>query len=255
MGGSIASGANVETSRDDSGAVPGFFVTFEGIDGSGKTTVSKAVADRLRERGEDVVWTAEPTDTWLGDAVRRGYEVDAGPFVEAFLFLADRAAHTEEIRRHVAAGRTVVCDRYADSTLAYQGARLEGRIEDPIRFLRRLGAPYTLTPDLTLLLRVPPALGLRRLRGRRRRVPFERAPFLRRVDRNYRGLARAKRFVTVDATRPVDDVVAAGIVAIDARREARSRARSSGRRAPRGKRGRTGSRRRGSPSGARRGTP
>ena len=107
------------------------FVTFEGIDGSGKTTVARLVADRLAEKGERVFLTAEPTKAWLGDAVRRSYEDDVGGLAESFLFLADRAAHQEEIRIHLDSGEIVLCDRYLDSTYAYQGARLEGIVPDP----------------------------------------------------------------------------------------------------------------------------
>src|SRR6266545_7485707 len=102
------------------------FVTFEGIDGAGKTTVSRLVGDSFRSAGARVFLTTEPTATWLGDAVRRGYDDDVGPIAESFLFLADRAAHINEIRTHLENGELVLCDRYADSTYAYQGARLEG---------------------------------------------------------------------------------------------------------------------------------
>jgi len=91
------------------------FVTFEGIDGSGKTTVSRLVAESLRAKGHTVYLTSEPTTTWLGDAVRHAYADDVGAIAESFLFLADRAAHLTDIRAHLQKGELVLCDRYADS--------------------------------------------------------------------------------------------------------------------------------------------
>ena len=128
------------------------FVTFEGIDGAGKTTVSRLVMESLRAKGHAVFLTSEPTKTWLGDAVRRAYDVDVGAITESFLFLADRAAHVDEIRSHLEKGELVLCDRYADSTYAYQGVRLQGIVADPIRFLQRASEGWTLEPDLTILL-------------------------------------------------------------------------------------------------------
>lgn len=193
------------------------FVTFEGIDGSGKTTVARSVYETLRSRGERTFLTAEPTKGWLGDAVRRSYEDDLGPFVESFLFLADRALHQFEIRRRLADGELVLCDRYADSTYAYQGARLEGVVEDPIGFLRRASEPWLLRPDLTILLRVPPEIGLGRIRGRSRKIRFEDPALLAKVAANYDALAKEKGFIVLDGTRPVDAVAAEAIAVIEKR--------------------------------------
>jgi len=193
------------------------FVTFEGIDGSGKTTVSRLVAKSLEERGERVFWTGEPTRQWTGEAVRRSYADDVGPLAESFLFLADRAAHQEEIRRHLAAGDLVLCDRYADSTYAYQGARLRGVVAQPIPFLRRMTEPWLLPPDLTLLLRIPAALGLRRIADRPEKVRFEELAFLRRVARNYDSVAKGRRFVVLDARGPAETVAQEAIEVVDRR--------------------------------------
>jgi len=132
------------------------FVTFEGIDGSGKSTVSRLVAESLEKRGERVFLTGEPTHSWLGDAIRRAYHDDVGPLAESFLFLADRAAHLEEIRAHLVRGELVLCDRYADSTYAYQAARLEGVVDKPMAFLQGISEPWVVPPDLTILLRISP---------------------------------------------------------------------------------------------------
>ena len=203
--------------------VRGRFITFEGIDGSGKTTIVHRIEPELRKRGYTAVLTSEPTRTWLGDAVRKSYEDDVGPVAETFLFLADRARHTDEIRTWLRAGAIVVSDRYADSTYAYQGARLEGIVKDPIRWLQRVSAPAVLEPDLTILLEVPPRLGLRRIAGRKRKVRFEKEGFLTRVAKNYDRLARSPRFARVDGTRPAAEVARDAIAVIDRRLDLRSR--------------------------------
>ena len=204
------------------------FVTFEGIDGSGKTTVSRRVAGELRARGTKVFWTGEPTRAWTGEAVRRSYADDVGPLAESFLFLADRAAHQEEIRRHLARGELVVCDRFADSTYAYQGARLEGIVPRPIPFLRGISEPWLLPPDLTLLLRIPAELGLRRIAARPAKIRFEQRAFLRKVARNYDTLARSRRFVVLDGRRDLGDVVRDAVAAIARRLSRRTRGITNG---------------------------
>lgn len=192
------------------------FVTFEGIDGSGKTTVSRQVADLLRRRRHTVFLTGEPTTGWLGGVVRRAVEEDVGPLAESFLFLADRAVHVTEIQAHLAGGEVVICDRYADSTYAYQGARLEGVVRDPIQFLRR-ASEWVLPPDLTFLLRVPPEIGMERIGGRAKRARFEDLSFLKKVAENYERLAGSPRYVVVDGTRPADAVAANAVDVIEKR--------------------------------------
>lgn len=193
------------------------FVTFEGIDGSGKTTVSRLVAEKLRSRGHSIFLTSEPTTGWLGAAVRRGVEEDVDPVTEAFLFLADRAAHILEIRSHMSRGELVLCDRYADSTYAYQGARLAGVLRDPVRFLQRASDPWVLPPDVTILLRIPAELGLERIKDRPNKLRFEDPHLLRKVAANYDRLAKSRRFVVVDATRPSEVVTDDAISAIEKR--------------------------------------
>ena len=193
------------------------FVTFEGIDGSGKTTVSRLVAKSLQARGRRVYLTSEPTKTWLGEAVRHAYDGDVGAVAESFLFLADRAAHLTEIRAHLERRELVLCDRYADSTYAYQGARLEGLMDNPIRFLQRASESWMLHPDLTILLRVPAELARKRIEGRPHLVRFEDLAFLKKVAANYNRLARAHRFVVIDGTRGADAVSLDAISAIQKR--------------------------------------
>lgn len=193
------------------------FVTFEGIDGSGKTTVSRVVAETLRSRGHSVFLTSEPTTGWLGEVVRRGIQEDVNVLSESFLFLADRAAHVPLIRSHVERGELVLCDRYVDSTYAYQGARLVGVVRDPVGFLKDASRGWVLPPDLTILLRVPPQLAIERIKDRPSRIRFEDLALLRRVAANYDRLAKARRFVVLDGTRPAEDVSENAVSAIERR--------------------------------------
>ena len=197
--------------------VRGRFITFEGIDGSGKTTIARRVTAILRRSGHRVLLTREPTDSWLGKTVKRSYDDDVGPLAETFLFLADRAHHTADIRKWLEDGAIVVADRYQDSTFAYQGARLEGVVPDPFRWLRAVSAPAIVAPDLTILLDIPPALGLRRIASRRRKVRFETKAFLARVVANYNRLARSRRFVRIDGSRSVEDVTREAVTLISRR--------------------------------------
>lgn len=177
----------------------GWFFTFEGIDGSGKTTASQHLRQALREQ-HDVVWTKEPTDTWLGSAVERAVAEELHAPTIAFLFMADRMEHTKQIRDWMVADNVVLCDRYMDSTIAYQAVGIE-HVDDPVRWLRDLHRPFCITPDLTFLFILDPDEALSRINNPVL-SPFEHPAFLRSVQKNYRQLARGEeRFVTLDATR------------------------------------------------------
>src|SRR5438309_1340478 len=193
------------------------FVTFEGIDGSGKTTVSRLVAKSLQAQGHRVYLTSEPTRTWLGEAVRHAFDGEVGAVAESFLFLADRAAHLKEIQSHLEKRELVLCDRYADSTYAYQGARLEGVMKDPIRFLQRASEPWALRPNVTILLRISAELARKRIEGRPRLIRFEDLAFLKKVAANYDRLARSRRFVVLDGARGPEAVSLDAISAIERR--------------------------------------
>jgi len=185
----------------------GRFIVFEGIDGSGKSSITEAIASMLG--GSDVVVTGEPTDSWLGEAVRRSHREEADPLTEAFLFLADRVAHTEEIRRWLKEGKTVLCDRYYHSTVAYQGAALEGKtIFDPVDWLLDINLKIVLEPDIVFFFRVDPVIALKRVSKRGKLSKFERLEFLTKVAVNYERLAKArKNMVVVDSNRPLDKVI------------------------------------------------
>lgn len=188
----------------------GVLVTFEGVEGSGKTTQMARTGRWLRGRGYKVELTREPDGTTLGTGVRRLFERGPQPLAQVFLFLAARHQHVaEKIRPWLASGRVVLCDRYADATVAYQG-HAGGIDPATIRELNVLATGGVL-PDLTLLFDLDPAEGFRRI-GRRRRDHFERQAlaFHRRVRRGYLEIQRAepKRVRTIDASRTPAEVAA-----------------------------------------------
>ena len=172
---------------------PGMFVTFEGIDGSGKTTQAALLVEWARGHGHEVVAVREPGGTPLGERVREllldGPEMTA--WAEAALFAAARAELAERvIRPALERGAWVVCDRYVDSSLAYQGAA-RGLGIDAVRELNH-AATEGLTPDTTFVLLVDPEAALaRRAESRPDRIEREDADFVRRVDAGYRELVAA----------------------------------------------------------------
>ncbi len=187
------------------------FITLEGIDGCGKSSLTCMISKRLGEAGFRVELTAEPTGTWLGDAVRRSYTEDVSPYTEAFLFLADRAQHTEWIRERMQEGKLVISDRYSDSTVAYQAAHLHqkfgGRPSEYIWYLMAVSEPVIQKPDLTLLLDVDPEISLKRLVERPGLEKFETLGNLRLVRQNYLDIARISKHVKViDASAGIADV-------------------------------------------------
>jgi dTMP kinase len=183
------------------------FITFEGIDGSGKSTISKLVAEKLRSTGHDVVWTFEPTDSTVGKFVQECIRTQSDPYVTSFTFIADRILHCKQIQHWLNEGKIVLCDRYAESTYAYQAAQLEGSITDPLKWLQELSTGRILIPDRTFLFLIDPEASLARIQNRTELVPFERLSFLKKVHGNYLKVSQGKRFVHVDATRPIEELV------------------------------------------------
>ena len=190
------------------------FVTFEGPDGSGKTTQVARLAERLRAAGHDVIATREPGGTRIGDQVRAILHTPENrsmrPVTELLLYCASRAQLVSEvIRPHLERGGIVLSDRYADSSLAYQGY---GRGIDlaPLRAILAF-ATDGLRPDLTLLLDLDAEEGLRRRRGSGgewNRLDQEAVAFHTRVREGYLALAHAEsdRWVVIDAARGADEV-------------------------------------------------
>lgn len=198
----------------DSPARRGAFITVEGGDGAGKTTLAKSLAECLGRAGRAVRLTFEPGGTRLGRQLRSlvlDPDLDMGDWDETWLFLAARASHVEDVLKPaLRAGELVFSDRYSDSTLAYQGY---GRGLDLDR-LRRLNAEATqgLKPDLTLLLDVEAEVGLARTRARSSagdRIGDADLAFHRRVNSGFRALAaeQSERIVVIDAGRSASEVL------------------------------------------------
>lgn len=207
--------------------LPGRFVTLEGGEGAGKSTLARGLARRLEALGREVVLTREPGGSPLAERLREvilsGAARETGPFGEAILFSAARIDHLERvIRPALRRGAVVICDRFADSTRAYQGAL--GRIDRGLlRGLERVTLDGT-RPDLTIMLDLPPEAGLARAAARRGqgsvdRFESEGIGFHRRLRQAFLDIAAAEpeRCVVVDANLPADEVLALAWAAIEAR--------------------------------------
>ena len=192
----------------------GKFITFEGIDGSGKSTQLAMLARELRFLGHEVLTTREPGGTPLGEHLRAAFLETTGPvapMAELLSFAADRAQHVEHfIKPGVADGKIVISDRYADATFAYQGAG-RGFTEDQVNSVIAL-ATGGLKPDLTLFFDITPEEAIRRMADRRdakrNRMDDETEEFYSRVREAYLGIAEREpeRFVVIDASGGIDDI-------------------------------------------------
>lgn len=202
----------------------GRFITLEGGEGAGKSTLARGLADALRTRGRDIVITREPGGAPGADAIRALLvSGDAGRWSateEALLFAAARLNHlTHTIRPALARGAWVICDRYYDSTRAYQVAA-GGLALHKLETLNNLiEAP---APDLTLILDLAPGHGLKRSRGvhvGEDRFEKKDANFHERVRQEFLAIAarEPKRCVVIDAQQPAENVVAQATIAVEAR--------------------------------------
>lgn len=186
------------------------FITFEGPEGSGKSTVMQAIAARL---ARPLITTREPGGIRISEAIRElllsdDYSMDAR--TEALLFAASRRQHlVEKVQPALDAGQIVLCDRFIDSSLAYQGYARGIGVEEIMSINQFAIESYM--PDLTLYLKVPPEIGLARIMDNQRetnRLDNESLAFHQRVYDGYNDLADTyERIVTIDATQPIDEVI------------------------------------------------
>jgi dTMP kinase len=194
----------------------GKFITFEGIDGSGKSTQLRTLADELRRRGVEVVTTCEPGGTPLGRLLRQAFlesSETVAPMAELLSFAADRAQHVESlIRPALAAGQIVISDRYADATCAYQGAGRGFSVED-VKMVIAL-ATRGLVPDLTLFFDITVDEAIGRMSDRdeahtkKNRMDEETAEFYSRVRDAYLGIAAREpdRFHVIDGSNSAENI-------------------------------------------------
>jgi dTMP kinase len=205
----------------DSGAIGGTLIAFEGGEGAGKSSQIEMLAEAVQATGRTVLTTHEPGATALGRQIRRlllNSDEPISPRAEALLFAADRAQHVAAvIRPALDRGEVVITDRFVDSSLAYQGAGRTLAMEEVKRLSR--WATGELVPDLTVLLDVPPEIGL--ARAHRRQVGSTAGPGLDRLEREtlafhdrvracFRSLAESdpSRYLVLDASLPLQDLAA-----------------------------------------------
>lgn len=189
----------------------GLFITFEGPDGSGKTTQIECLKTYLAERGYQAVLTREPGGTPIGEKIREiildKNNVEMDDMTEAFLYAASRAQHVAEvILPALNEGKTVICDRFMDSSIVYQG--FGRKLGDCVRVINEI-AVRGLKPDVTFFLKLPPKMGKSRIRSEEQdRLEREKLEFHNEVFRAYEELERnePERFIPIDATGTIEGV-------------------------------------------------
>jgi len=197
----------------------GLFITFEGADGSGKTTQLKMLEEYLKSKNKDFITTRDPGGTRLGTKLREillNYDGKIAPFCELFLYLADRAQHVDEVLiPSLNNGKIVLCDRYIDSTLAYQGYA-RGLNTDEIINLNNL-VTHSLIPDLTLLFDIETGIAMKRIGDHKDRLESEAAHFHEKVRMGYLDLAKKdpERIIVIDASKSIDEVYSKVITIIN----------------------------------------
>jgi len=180
----------------------GYFIVFEGVDGGGKSTQIKMLAEYFKGRGFDVELHMEPTQGTIGSLIwsyMRSKNRSFNPETEALLFAADRIEHGKAIEKALGEGKVVISDRYLHSSLAYQGAA--GVDVEWMKCLNR----EALKPDLVLLLDIDPGNSLERVSDRDKTV-FEELVYLRKVRAEYLRYADAGELTVIDAGQPIEDV-------------------------------------------------
>ena len=183
----------------------GKLITLEGIDGTGKSSVSKM----LRTEFPDFIFTKEPTHGWIGKAVEKSIGSDTDPLAELFLFVADHAEHISRlIRPALAEGKIVISDRYSDSRYAYQGVTLSSFFENAMEWVKDVHKGWTIVPDMTILFTIDTEIAVSRCGLRGAHTKFEKIEFLKAVQENFMALAmkEPERFVVIDAGRELEIV-------------------------------------------------
>ena len=179
----------------------GKLITFEGIDGSGKTTIAKILHSKI----ENSIFTTEPTDSWLGKSVKKALEEKRDAVTIAFLFLADRNEHIKEIKKWLNEGKIVICDRFIDSTFAYQKEHI--KMDGVEEWLNWLHKPFFIKPDITFLLVIEPRKAIERIKDRKL-IVYEDEKFLEKVQENYLEIAEREkdRIVIINAEKSKEEV-------------------------------------------------
>ena len=180
----------------------GIFIVFEGIDGGGKSTQIKMLAEYFKDKGYQVEFHMEPTEGMVGSLLwtyMKSKDRSFNPETEALLFAADRIEHGKTIKQALEEGKVVISDRYLHSSLAYQGAA--GVDPDWMQSLNK----HALKPSLVILLDIDPERSLERVSDRAKTV-FEETEYLKKVRAEYLRYAEAGELMVVDSSQPIDDV-------------------------------------------------
>ncbi len=185
----------------------GFFITFEGIDGCGKSTQAKILKKNLEGLGFDVFWTKEPGGTDVGERIRDvllNFDGEIDPLTEFLLFASDRNTHIKRIIEEIGRGKIVISERFKDSSVAYQG--YGGGVS--ISFIEKVHREITLLdPDITFLLDISPRESLRRVRDLDR-IEKRGVNFLERVRNGYLILSKMypERIYVIDGSRSKEEI-------------------------------------------------
>lgn len=172
------------------------FIVFEGIDGSGKSSLIKKLDE------DEFYVTYEPTSSEIGKIADRIAGEETSPYLDMFLYLADRVSHTEEIKEMMNSGTSVLCDRYWGSTAAYQSAYDEISLD----YAEEIQRPFILEPDITILFDLDPKVALERISERKNRSKYEKSNFLNKVRKNYLELAEKHGWEVIDAEKSPENV-------------------------------------------------
>ncbi|MDG6220342.1 MAG: dTMP kinase [Candidatus Thermoplasmatota archaeon] len=176
------------------------YIVLEGIDGSGKSVISRKIAKSIPAS----VHTREPTKK-MSSTIMENKSLMA----DVLLFAADRAAHMEDVKKWLGQGKTVVSDRSLYSSMAYQGASLEeamGGVEAAMDWVLEANRPFFIRPDKVLFLDLPVETALQRVAGRGKTSRFERQRYLEKVRNNYLSISETYGFTIIDASPPIEDV-------------------------------------------------
>ena len=182
------------------------FITLEGIDGSGKTSIAKKLANFYEENGKNVFLTEEPTKLIMD--VKSLMEKDLDVFSRIFIFMADRVEHIKLIKEKISSGFIVICDRYVDSTLAYQGAILKNILngnENAYNYMMNIYRPFSLEPDKIIYLDVDPRKGIER-KDKNKREYFEKLEYLKEVRNYYIYLSKIRNYIVIDSNNSLENV-------------------------------------------------
>jgi len=181
------------------------FIVLEGIDGSGKTSISKMLKNEFEKQGKKVFLTEEPTNKIFD--VKSLMEKDLDIYTRIFIFMADRVEHIKEIKNYLKNGYIVISDRFVDSTFAYQGAILKNLFNDfekSYNYINCIYDPFRFDPDLIFYLDTEPRIGISRIT--REKEYFERIEFLSDVRDFYKYLSEKRNYIKIDSNKGLNDV-------------------------------------------------